>query len=136
MLTKKEKLLQELRSQTFVTLKPSAVAGIGVFALVDIPKGQRGIFSSDTSEWIEVSKTEVEQLPDHSRKLVENFCLYDAEHYYIPEYGFKMADLVVYLNHADEPNVMSINEGEDFEALRDIRTGEELFIDYGEIVDE
>lgn len=135
-MSKKEKLLQELRSRTFVTLKPSAVAGIGVFALVDIPKGQRGIFSSDTSEWIEVSKTEVEQLPDHSRKLVENFCLYDADHYYIPEYGFKMADLVVYLNHADDPNMMSINEGDDFETLREIKAGEELFIDYGEIVDE
>ena len=135
-MSKKEKLLQELRSQTFVTLKPSAVAGIGVFALVDISKGQRGIFSSDTSEWIEVSKAEVEQLPDHSRKLVENFCLYDADHYYIPEYGFKMADLVVYLNHADDPNMMSINEGDDFETLREIKAGEELFIDYGEIVDE
>lgn len=135
-MSKKEKLLLELRSQTFVTLKPSAVAGIGVFALVDIPKGQRGIFSSDTSEWIEVSKAEVVQLPDHSRKLVENFCLYDADHYYIPEYGFKMADLVVYLNHADDPNMMSINEGDDFETLREIKAGEELFIDYGEIVDE
>jgi SET domain-containing protein len=31
---------------------------------------------------------------------------------------------------------MSINEGDDFEALRDIQAGEELFIDYGEIVDE
>ena len=52
----------------------------------------------------------------------------------MPEYGFKMVDLVIYLNHADEPNIMSINDGEDFEALRDIHEGEELFVDYGEIV--
>ena len=44
-------------------------------------------------------------------------------------------DLVNFLNHSDEPNVMSINDGEYFEALRDILAGEELLIDYGEIVD-
>jgi SET domain-containing protein len=64
---------------------------------------------------------------------VENFCLFDEENYFVPEYGFKMMDLVVYLNHADEPNIRSINEGEDFETLRDIKAGEELFVDYGEI---
>ncbi len=131
---KKERLLNELHNNTVVILKPSAVAGIGVFALVDIKKGQRNIFSNDKSEWIKLSKTEIDQLPLHSKALIENFCLYDEEYYFVPEYGFKMMDLVVYLNHSDQPNVVSINEGEDFEALRDIAAGEELFVDYGEIV--
>ncbi|MFT3907883.1 MAG: SET domain-containing protein [Ferruginibacter sp.] len=131
---KKERLLNELQNNTVVILKPSAVAGIGVFALVDIKKGQRNIFSNDKSEWIKLSKDEVEQLPPHSKALIENFCLFDEENYFVPEYGFKMMDLVVYLNHSDEPNVVSINEGEDFEAIRDIAAGEELFVDYGEIV--
>ena len=131
---KKKHLLNELKYNTLVILKPSAVAGIGVFALTDIQKGQRNIFSNDKSEWIKVSREEVAQLPLHSRALIENFCLYDEENYFVPEYGFKMMDLVVYLNHSDEPNIFSINEGEDFEALYDICAGEELFIDYGEIV--
>lgn len=131
----KEQLLQELRNNTFVTLKPSPVAGIGVFALIDIKKGQRNIFSKDTSEWISISKEEVATLPQHSRALIENFCLFDEENYFVPEYGFKIADLVTYLNHNDQPNIISINDGEDFEAIRDIRAGEELFIDYGEIVE-
>jgi SET domain-containing protein len=129
----KTELLAELSLHTYVTLRPSTIAGIGVFALVDIPKGQRGLFSKDTSEWIKITKEEIAALPEHSRFLVENFCLFDEENYYVPEYGFKMMDLVVYLNHADEPNIMSINEGEDFETLRDIKAGEELFVDYGEI---
>lgn len=132
---KKEQLLQELRNNTFVTIRTSPVAGIGVFALVDIKKGQRNIFSNDKSEWISLSREEVAQLPEHSRALIENFCLFDDENYFVPEYGFKMMDLVVYLNHSDKPNVVSIDEGNDFEALRDISAGEELFIDYGEIVD-
>ncbi len=132
---KKKRLLAELTANTFVMLRPSPVAGVGVFAITRIPSGQRGIFSRDTSEWIPVTKAEVERLPGHSRFLVENYCLFDDDHYFIPEYGFKMADLVVFLNHSDTPNIESVNEGEDFVALRDIEAGEELFIDYGEIVD-
>lgn len=131
----KLELLNELKHHTLVALKPSKVQGIGVFAMVDISKGQRNIFSKDQSEWIRIPKSEIAELPLHSKDLVENFCLYDEGHYYVPEYGFKMVDLVIYLNHDENPNIASINEGEDFEALRDIRAGEELFIDYSEIVD-
>jgi SET domain-containing protein len=46
-----------------------------------------------------------------------------------------MFDLAVYLNHSDQPNLISINDGEFFEAIRDISPGEELLIDYGTIVD-
>jgi SET domain-containing protein len=41
----------------------------------------------------------------------------------------------VYLNHSDQPNLISVNDGEFFEAIRDIEAGEELLIDYGTIVD-
>jgi SET domain-containing protein len=44
-------------------------------------------------------------------------------------------DLVNFLNHSDTPNIISINDGEFFEAIQDIKKGEELVIDYGEIVD-
>jgi SET domain-containing protein len=74
-------------------------------------------------------------LPEQSRNLVETYCLYDEAHYYLPDYGFKVMDLVNYLNHSSTPNVISVNEGEYFESLRDIREGEELLVNYGEIVD-
>lgn len=127
-------LLEILRAQTLVMLKPSPVQGIGVFAIAPIRRGQNNIFSEDKSEWIPLTKQEVEALPPHSRALIENYCLYDSDHYYVPEYGFTMVDLVIFLNHADEPNIRSVNDGESFEALRDIEAGEELFIDYGTIV--
>jgi len=131
---KKKALLQELNHLTFVRLAPSTVSGIGVFATIPITKGQRNIFSNDKSEWIKLSREEVKSLPLHSRELVENFCLFDDQHYYVPEYGFKMIDLVVFLNHSETPNIISLRDGEDFEALKDIKEGEELFIDYGTIV--
>ncbi|MBI3138654.1 MAG: SET domain-containing protein [Sphingobacteriales bacterium] len=131
----REELLKELSEETFITLKPSPVHGIGVFALRDIPQGCRTLFSKNVGEWIRVPIADIEQLPAHSRNLVETYCLYDETHYYLPDYGFKVMDLVNYLNHSSSPNVISVNEGQYFEALRDINAGEELLVNYGEIVE-
>lgn len=131
----KEELLNELQNHTWIAIRPSPVEGIGVFALRDIPAGTRGLFSKGVGEWIPVSKKEVTSLPDHARALIENYCLYDEENYFVADYGFKVMDLVNYLNHSETPNLISIRDGEDFETTRLILSGEELFIDYGSIVD-
>lgn len=132
---KKEALLKQLQSQTYVMIKPSPLHGIGVFAIRDIPKGTKDIFSEGFGDWIQVSKQEVNTLPNHAKELIENHCLFDEDHYFIPEYGFKLVDLVIYLNHSETPNVISLNEGAHFEALVDIKEGEELLVDYGTIVE-
>lgn len=131
----KEELLKELAEETFITLRPSTVHGIGVFALRDIPKGCKTIFSRNVGNWIKVPIQDIEQLPEASRNLVETYCLYDETDYYLPDYGFKVMDMVNYLNHSSDPNVISVNDGEYFESLRDIAEGEELFVNYGHIVD-
>ena len=131
----KEALLKELAASTYVMIKQSPLHGIGVFAIRDIPKGTKNIFSKGVGDWIKVSKEEVDALPQHSKDLIENHCLFDEDHYFIPDYGFKLVDLVIYLNHSETPNVISLNEGEEFEAIRDIANGEELLVDYGTIVE-
>jgi uncharacterized protein len=129
-------LLQELTGNTYVMIKPSPVDGIGVFALIDIPKGCRNMFSTGIGNWIEVPRAEIEKLPPHARTLVETYCLFDNDNYFVPEHGFKVMDLVNFLNHSEEPNIISINDGEFFETIRDIKAGEELLINYGEIVED
>lgn len=130
----KEEILNELRHEIYVMLKPSPVHGIGVFAIRDIPKGCRNIFSTYEAKWIKLPIAEVDELPTHSKDLVETYCLYDEENYYVPEYGFKIMDMVNYLNHSSTPNVQSVDSGEFFVALKDIAAGEELLVNYGEIV--
>lgn len=134
----KKHLLDELNNHTYIMLKPSPIAGIGVFAIKNIPRGCRDMFSKPDKQenWIKLSKAEVELLPQHSKLLIENYCLYDAENYFVPDHGFKKVDLSLFLNHSDNPNVISIQDGEYFEAIHDIANGEELFIDYGEIVND
>ena len=46
----KGELLAELSNNTYVMLKPSLVEGIGVFAIQDIPKGCRNMFSKPTAD--------------------------------------------------------------------------------------
>ncbi len=133
----KDALLAELTTHTYVMLRPSPIAGVGVFALVDIPKGCRDMFGAPdpAEEWITLSKQEVDALPPHARFMVENYCLYDDDlNYFVPAGGFKKMDVSVFLNHSDSPNVHSIADGDYFETLRDIKAGEELVIDYGSIV--
>ncbi|MES2331749.1 MAG: SET domain-containing protein [Bacteroidota bacterium] len=131
----KQELLLELQNQTWVALKPSSTHGIGVFAICDIPKGTRSIFSKDSGNYIPLSFVEVEQLPPHSKNFIETYYLYDESHYFIPAHGCKVMDMANYLNHSSEPNIISVEEGLWFEALRNIKEGEELFVDYGEIVE-
>lgn len=130
-------LLDELRHRTYVAIRPSAVAGIGVFAVRPIPQGCREIFSpprGGTDGFVAVPREEIAALPEHARHLVETYCLYDETHYHLPEEGFKKMDLVHFLNHSATPNVRSIDDGAWFEALVDIAAGEELFVDYGTLV--
>ncbi len=133
----KVELLAELSNNTFVMLKPSAIEGIGVFAITAIPKGCKNMFSPPdaTEDWMTIAKKEIEALPPHAQFLVGNYCLYDDENYFVPAQGFKKMDVSLFLNHSPTPNIISINDGDYFEAVRDIKAGEELLVDYGEIVE-
>jgi SET domain-containing protein len=129
----KEELLCEL-DEIYLQLRPSPVHGIGVFAIKDIPKGCRNMFSKDQGEWMEIPIKEVEAMPAHLRSLIENYCLFDDLNYFVEASGYKKPDLSFFLNHSASPNIISLNEGEFFEAINDIKAGEELFVDYGELV--
>ena len=133
----KSELLHELSGNTWVMLKPSSIEGVGVFAVCDIPRGCREMFGKPDvpEDWITIPKKEIESLPSHAQFLVGNYCLYDEENYFIPAQGFKKMDVSLFLNHSDTPNIISVNDGDHFEATRDIKAGEELLIDYGQIVD-
>ncbi|MBA4057024.1 MAG: hypothetical protein C0490_20080 [Marivirga sp.] len=134
----KEQLITELNQNTYVMLKPSPLEGVGVFAVRDILKGCRNMFSKpDPNEkWITVSKKEVESLPPHAKFIVENYCLFDKDNYFVPDQGFKKMDVSLFINHSDTPNIRSIDDGDYFEAIRDIKEGEELLLNYGDIVED
>jgi len=126
-----EELLSELQQETYVALQPSPVHGIGVFAIRDIPKGNRTLFSKENGDWTKIPVKEVELLPDYSKKLIETYCIFDDDFYYIEKTGFKKMDLINFLNHSESPN-LGLIKGEFFETITDIKCGQELFINYSD----
>ena len=130
-----DQLLKNLLD-TYVRLKPSPVAGVGVFAIRDIPKGCRKMFTQDNGEWIKIPVKDIQALPVEIREVVENYYTFDHEYYYVENTGLKKMDICCCINHSDTPNIHPVNNGEFFEASRDIMKGEELFIDYALIAEE
>jgi hypothetical protein len=124
-------LLADLAS-TRVGLAPSPIHGIGVFALTDLPAGTADLFAPPV-DWVPVPEADVHALPPAARRLVENHCLWDAGVYYVPPHGFRVVDVVTYLNHSTAPNLRQEGGGDRFVTTRDVAAGEELTVDYGSL---
>lgn len=106
-----------------------AGAGIGVFAISDIPSGA-DVFGADDAETVIVSKAETLALTPEIRKLYHDFCVLKNGKYECPA-SFNCLTVSWYLNTAETPNVRPDSELR-FKAIRDIKAGEELLASYDE----
>lgn len=114
-------------SQYYYVLKPSTIqgAGIGVFAAQDLPKGTP-LFRKDISE------SRVAQIKDIPPMFLQ-YCIYINDQQCIAPTHFDRMTIGWYLNHSHTPNVTHLPKSDPnfwFYALRDIKAGEELVIDY------
>jgi SET domain-containing protein len=107
----------------------SEIAGIGLFAAEDIPKGTvTWCFMGDFDRLL--SQDEIDSLPEPARSnLLDHVYLHEASGAYV-----LCADNARFMNHANEPNTEGVHapgaiEGYDV-ATRDIAAGEELTCDY------
>lgn len=112
-------------------LKPSKLhrGGVGVFAIRSIKKGCP-IFGDDETEIIWIKQPSLTRLPKSIRKLYDDFAIikYKGKLYGCPR-SFNLLTLSWYLNSSTNPNVR-IGKGYRFFALRNIRAGEELTVNY------
>ena len=111
----------------YARLKPSKIHGVGVFAIIDIPKGTY-VFSDDNEAIIWIEKKVTERLSQPLKELYNDFAIVTAEKYGCP-ISFNRLSLSWYLNHAEEPN-MTADPEFCFFATRDIKAGEELTVNY------
>jgi len=124
------KLLRDI-ANTAIGLAPSPIHGIGVFALTHIPADTNDLFSPGSEDWPAIPSSMTKSLPAHTQNLIATYCLEDDDKIYLPPHGFKIVDLVHFLNHSDRPNLRQMEGGNYFVTLREIQAGEELTIDYG-----
>lgn len=125
----KQVILDHLVQDVFCRLGASPLHGVGVFAIRSIGKGTNPLKSRLKHREILFSHEEVKALPPGVRKQIEMFCYYDGDGVLISTMGFNTMDFAIYLNHSKKPN-LRMNEDGAFEALRRIKIGEELTMDY------
>ena len=127
----KAKLLNHLKNEIFCKIAVSATHGVGVIAIKPIQKGAKPLCSLRTQREVKVADDELKGIPKAVREYIESFCFIEEGVTYIPSGGMNAMDMAVYLNHSKEPNLRFMPNG-DLVALKNIRAGEELFIDYDE----
>jgi len=109
----------------YTRLKPSAIHGVGVFAIRHIPKGTLLFDAEEDIAWID--EKQLAGLSRNIRQMYEDFCIIKDGKYGCPE-NFNGLTMAWYLNDSSTPNV-AVDNNYNMRAARDIEEGEELTID-------
>jgi SET domain-containing protein len=107
---------------THLILKPSPIDGLGVFTLTPIRQGEPVPLSNEDEARI-LSEAELASMPS----AYSHYCVPDKDEHWWGPVDFHRMSIGWYLNHSHDPN---IDVSDRFAALRPIRAGEELTIDY------
>jgi len=113
----------------FARIQPSKIHGVGVFAVRNIKEGIY-IFQDDKVKILWLGKSALNGLPSALKHLYKDFCVIKdkGKKYGCPE-NFNKMTVSWYLNHSKTPNV-GCDTRFDFFALKRIKAGEELTVDY------
>jgi SET domain-containing protein len=110
-------------------LGPSDIAGIGLFAAEDIPKGTVTWRFMPAYDRL-LTEADIDMLPEPARSNILDHVYLDAT----SNQFVLCADNARFMNHADDPNTAGVHEPGSIEgfdvATRDIAAGEELTCDY------
>ncbi len=127
-------LKEELpHSGVFVRLRPSKLhrSGVGVFAIKRIPKG-KPIFAGENEEVLWVRNALIPK-DGPVRKMYDDFSIIDGDFYGCPT-SFNRLTPAWFLNESKRPNARC-DDNYAFIAIRDIRAGEEITVDYATFSD-
>ena len=113
--------------KVYCRIKPSPISGVGVFAIKDIPKGTY-VFQDENEELVWIDRSEIKGLPSEIKRLYDDFCITNGEKLGCPK-NFNQMTVTWFLNNSKTPN-MGCDKDYRFFALRDIKSGEELTLDY------
>ena len=118
----------EPHSNVYARIGASPTSGVGVFAIRDIP-ADTNIFDERPSWLVWIDEADIMGLPEEIQKLYVDFGVPIDGKIGCPS-SFNEITPSWYVNHSkDNPNLYA-DEGFVFKALRDIKAGEELLVDY------
>ena len=111
-------------------VKPSSIEGLGLYADEDILKGAVvWLHDPILDGWFYAD--ELNRYTESMKDYIKHFCCYDKE----KQAWIKSCDNANWMNHSKKPNLGSPDYYIHV-ALKDIKTGEELTLNYDKIGDE
>jgi SET domain-containing protein len=124
----KQKIEKEILHEIVVKLAPSKIAnaGVGVFALTSIEKGEI-VFRPDKNEFIEWQN--LKGLESNIFSHIKSICNHNDYGFWI-DCSINKVNASYYVNHSDEPNLYHDLETDVFCAIKNIQIGEELTCKY------
>ncbi len=126
----KKQLLENLKN-TYCRLKTSAIAGIGIFAIRDIPQNTNPFPGVTKHQWYKFSPAELKTLDPEVQKMIYDFYVTEADGMIsVPDCALNGMDISFFLNTSDAPNLKIAQEGVNFTTSREIKKGEELTVAY------
>lgn len=116
-----------------VAVKPSkSVKGeVGLFALRDINEGTVIMAYTDLGRESLMSYDDFDKLDDITKERMKHFCVQYPDGIWVPD-NINNMTLHWHMNHKCDPNVC-VDENDNRVAARDIKAGEELFLDFSTI---
>jgi|TARA_Y100000310_G_C20317185_1_gene638993 hypothetical protein len=147
-----EKILDRLNNKTYCRVQPSDIDGVGVFAIKDIPTGVAPWTTLNHREFggaVAITIDKLLNIDESVRKVLLDYNLLDAymkvedrrpsfntrqyvgEHIFIHPYEMEVLHISQFLNASTDPNLkLESDELTPFRTMREIKTGEELTVDY------
>jgi hypothetical protein len=127
-------LIKDLEENVYCRLRPSGVAGVGVFAIRDIPKGIDPFNNFFKHDFIQIDPKRIFEngkIDPAVKELIDDMYVVADGELNLFNGGMNGINLSFFVNYsADKPNMEAINDGANFIAARDIKKGEELFVNY------
>ncbi|MBW2491008.1 MAG: SET domain-containing protein [Deltaproteobacteria bacterium] len=126
----KKDILERIKN-TYCRLQASSIQGVGVFAIRDIPENINPFFGVPDQKWCRFSMDEIGEIDETIMEMIDDFFVIEKDDTVnIPEYGLNGMDMSFFVNHSDNPNLVT-REGRYFFTARKVKKGEELTVGYG-----
>jgi SET domain-containing protein len=130
MIPQKKKVIRIL-NKTYCRLRPSAIGGVGVFAIRDIPKNIDPFPGIHNHSWYKISTSDLKGADPEILKMVDDFYVIEKDgSILVPSCGLNGMDISYFLNHSQNPNMVRKENGS-FKTSKVIKKGKELLVSYG-----
>lgn len=131
MMNKIQKKIFKKLQHTYCCLKPSKISGIGVFAVKNISKNTEVYYGTKKQRWIKFNLVDLKKLGKEILTMIDDYYVIEKDGtVLVPECGLHGMDISFFHNHAKKSNIKTIDGGQTFIAIRNIKKGEELLADY------